>query len=176
MIYSINSDVDLREVNAELLQQEILTAGATSCGILIQNDSLNINAPGITDEALALIVKNHDSFPLPSKKKSRVLEIDTRTREIIDGGFTFDGHQFSLSQNAQMNWLGMAVLQGALSWPVGITDQTDHTYSLALADLPTFVGIGMTVIKSSVDSGRTLKEAALSAANKSALDAVVDAR
>ena len=83
---------------------------------------------------------------------------------------------FSLSTQAQTNWLGLISLQSLFTWPMGITDNANTTYELAQANVTPFVATGCGVISAAIGSGRALKIAVNAAADQAALDAVVDTR
>lgn len=177
-IYSLANDVNGKEVDAEKLRDEIATSGLVIGfdGLTVQGDTITVSGNASDQAALDLIVKNHVPKTLDDKKTEKKQAIDNRTDAIIAAGFEFDGNRFSLSTEAQTNWLGLLILQGMMSWPVGITNSDDNTYSLALANLNAFIGTGMTVIATAVGTGRALKVACNAAADQAALDAVVDSR
>ena len=106
----------------------------------------------------------------------RNAEIDTRTQELILGGFTFDSQVFSLSERAQINWTGLRTMEDVLTWPVSITTMADSAYSLTQANLVPFLGTGLAVKQSHLDSGRALKIQINAAVDEAAIDAVIDTR
>ena len=83
---------------------------------------------------------------------------------------------FSLSLEAQNNWMGLVLFQSMLSWPIGLTTNDDQEYSLELANLNAFVGTGVNTVKSHIASGRALKLAVNAATDKAGVDAVEDNR
>ena len=178
-IYSISTDIDAGTVNSSKLHEEIKISNTINgfAGISTFQGNLKVIGDTLIDESgLDTIVQTHTPISLDEKKVQKCDAIDARTDAIIGEGFLFDGKQFSLSTEAQTNWLGMLVLQSVLTWPFGITSQDEHTYLLTQENLPLFVGTGMLVIKNAVDSGRALKSAAVDATTPEELDAVVDTR
>lgn len=117
-----------------------------------------------------------DGIFLSEAKKGRLSEVDTKTVQLISGGFTFDGNQFSLSQAAQINWVGLKSLKSLMAWPVNITTLNDGEYALAQANLDSFIGTGKFVVQSHLDSGRALKSQILATTTIAELDAVEDNR
>lgn len=178
MNYSVSQDTAQGAVNCEKLQSEIVAAGcATNLrGIQVQGDVLQILCDTADQAALDSIVHNHVAVSLDDNRNAKLEAIDNRTDEIIAGGFEFDSNYFSLSNEAQQNWIGMAVFQAALSWPVTVTTRANIGYSLSLLNLNAFIGAGMAVIKAAVDSGRALKIQCVNAQTQADLDAVVDNR
>ena len=178
MQYSIVADVTSGTVNAEKLRQEIVAAQCVQGAprLIIIGDTIEIANEVLDQTALNTIIHDHVALSLSDLKATKVLDIDARTREIIAGGFAFDGQTFSLSEQAQMNWLGLITLQDMATWPKEVTTNADTAYSLTLGNLPTFIGAGMAVIDGAVAAGRTLKIAANAATTQAELDAVVDTR
>jgi len=117
-----------------------------------------------------------DAADLPANKHARHVEIDERTVELINGGFAHDSKVFSLSEPAQINWLGLVVKEADLTWPVEITTKDDEAYSLIQTDLPTFTNTAMGTKQAHMDSGRALKVSTNAAVDQAALDAIVDTR
>lgn len=185
--YSIANDTEHGQVRGNQLHAEILSSASVTdfSGISTHGDVLDVMGAALANEtALDAVVAAHCGGCLNNSctpcvdeyRVSKIEAIDNRTDELIAEGFDFNSKHFSLSLAAQTNWLGLAVLQGALTWPVGITAGDDTTYSLALADLPAFLAAGMGVIKQSIDTGRALKEAAIAATTIEGINAVVDNR
>lgn len=87
-------------------------------------------------------------------------EIDIRTVELIKLGFSYDGEIFSLSEPAQINWIGIkqASDAGLISFPFPVTTSSDGKYELQDAnDVTTFYLTGLGAKKTYLDSGRALK-------------------
>jgi hypothetical protein len=146
--------------------------GVSSDGteVIIYGDSF------INETTLDTTITNHDPFDLEQYKLDKNEQIDSRTSELIGTGFTFDSEQFSLSQPAQINWMGLKTMQALLTWPVTLTTTSDTSYDLEEANLDNFVGTGSTTVQTHLASGRTLKESVLAATDKAGVDAVVDTR
>lgn len=179
MIYSVANDTVQGAVNADKLGSEIIAADCVINfkGIEIQGDVLSILCDEAEDPSgLDAVIHAHVAVTLDDNKTRKKIAIDTRSQEIIRDGFTFDGHKFSLSANAQINWVGIVVFQAGLSWPLGLTTDDDYEYDLTLVNLPAFVGAALTVVNTVIASGRALKIECNDAADQAALDAVVDNR
>lgn len=177
--YSIINDIASQTVDPEKLGQEIVESGCVSDfnGINITGDVLSVICGNISDlSVLNATVHNHVAITLADKKAERIKVVDARTDAIIGSGFSFDGNQFSLSTQAQMNWIGLYTLKDLQSWPIGITTAANETYQLALLGLIAFIAAGSQVIKNAVGSGRALKIAINAATTQEELDAVVDTR
>ena len=146
-------------------------------GIQATGVSVEILGDYIVDEqSLDAVVSAHDGYSLESLKNEKILEIDTRTEELIAEGFVFDSNRFSLSLAAQKNWLGLKVLESLLTWPVSITTFDDGVYLLSSTKLTYFLSTGEGVVQAHLDSGRLLKTQVINAVDKTALAAIVDNR
>jgi hypothetical protein len=140
--------------------------GVESIGVW--DDSLG---PRPTDEQLL------GADMVPADKAVRCEEIDARTQALIASGFTFAGHVFSLSTEAQLNWTALYAARDSLTYPLSVTTDDDEEFSAP--DAATLAGLCLTAlatVKGQVDSGRGLKLAVLAAADASALNAILDAR
>lgn len=118
---------------------------------------------------------------LANYKNDRINAIDARTREIINNGFTFDNHLFSLSANAQLSWnqLLSAVTGGVLvaaDFPFKVSDKADVLYDLSWVDRTLFFKGAAEVIANAKISGSLLKQTVLDAIDVAGVDLVVDNR
>jgi hypothetical protein len=122
-----------------------------------------------------------DAVNIPSIKEQKLSQIDARTAELIDSGFDFDGHTFSLSLAAQQNWTGLqvAVAQGYLpeaAFPFEIATLDNKAYELAWADAPSFFQGVLGAISTRLAEGRALKKQVNDATTLAEVEAVVDNR
>lgn len=121
-----------------------------------------------------------DLADLPDIKAVKYLEIDKRTGELIAAGFFYAGFQFSLSTEAQSRLMGLNQVRDhpMITYPVKWNNLDDtHVYNLANADeVLTFYLTAVGTYRTHVDSGTALKQQVRDAANKAAVDAVVDNR
>lgn len=178
-VYSISQDISSGTLDVGKLQSEILAANCVSnlSGILSEGDVLTILCDSVSNQStLNSVIQNHVAVSLDDNKAAKILAIDSKTRDIIAKGFAYDGQQFSLSMQAQTNWLGLATLQSLLTFPIGITTAANTTYTLDQANVMAFIAQGVQVIKDAVGSGRFLKIAVNAAQTQVDLDAVVDKR
>ena len=119
---------------------------------------------------------------LAAYKDKRYDNIDARTAELIDAGFTFDDQLFSLTWQAQMNWnrLRVSVLTGvftALDFPRDIPTLDDNEYTLAgISAAGDFFGAYANRLEERLRSGRDLKQQIREATTKAEIDAIVDTR
>jgi hypothetical protein len=113
---------------------------------------------------------------LDELKIQKKQEIDAKTETLIKLGFVYDSETFSMSENAQINWTNLKLLESALTWPVELTTVDDTAYSLSQANLDAFMSAALTHKQTQLDSGRALKVAVNNAVDKTALDAIQDNR
>ncbi|CAK9112382.1 Uncharacterized protein SCF082_LOCUS52102, partial [Durusdinium trenchii] len=98
------------------------------------------------------------AWQLADANRDRNRAIDARSRELIAQGFTFDGHQFSLSDHAQRNWMDL-IVNGLVTDPQPISTITDDVYMLASEDLAAIYAAGRTQVVTVLGSGQQLKAA-----------------
>jgi len=137
-------------------------------------DVLTIRADAGEQANIDPIVAAHET--LPEQKTKRKIDIDVRTKSLIADGFTYDSKGFSLSIEAQANWLGIKSLESLLTFPMEITADNDAAYSLTSVNVDAFVSAAVAAKQGHLDSGRTLKVSIDAAADQTALDAIVDSR
>lgn len=111
------------------------------------------------------IVEQTDAEKLPAAKSAKRLLIDVETQEAIYAGFTFDGHHFSLSDNAQRNWLALAeqVRTGNLALPYSVSTSSDTQYLLTGDQFSNFIAAAFTKPSIAIGTGR-LRKSVLEAA------------
>lgn len=103
--------------------------------------------------------------------------IDSKTAELISSGFTYDSTVFSLSNEAQKNWIGLDLAKGDMTYPVKISTKSDVEYSLVDATaVHNFYLTGVAAKQGHLDSGRALKIQVNDATTVAEVDAVVDNR
>lgn len=109
-------------------------------------------------------------------KQDRIVLVDKNTQRLISEGFTFNNEMFSLSQSAQLNWLGIKVLSIGIAWPLEITTKNDTDYLLEESDLDSFIYSAQIVIQGHIQTGRYIKQQLLDAADETELNAIEDNR
>lgn len=115
---------------------------------------------------------------LSGYKKLKFDEIDERTSELIDLGFVYNTKTFSLSNNAQLNLLGIDIKRNDGILPITfntIDDLSEETLTTA-EQVDAFFMTALGSKKAHLDSGTALKLQVRNAADKDAIDAIVDAR
>ena len=120
------------------------------------------------------------ALSLSEYKDERYKEIDGRTFELISAGFTYKSLVFSLSQNAQINILGMDATRDdpAMSYPIEYStiDDLAHYSVLDATDLHTMYLTALGTKKAWVDSGTVLKDAVRAAIDENAVSLIIDNR
>ncbi len=132
-------------------------------------------------EAITEITNAYSKASFETLKHERIEMIDTKTRDLISNGAVFDGHTFSLSDNAQRNWIAtkasIDVYDALNAWPVPITTLDDGIYLLHNAThIVQFTTTMLFVVAKYYNSGRTLKLQIKAATTKAEVDAVIDSR
>lgn len=120
-----------------------------------------------------------DAEHIPILKEERNTNIDEKTHELITNGFIYASNVFSLSPEAQINWIALkqAVDSGLLTLPVNITTKDDLEYTISdTADLINFYGTGLVTKKAHIDSGRDLKILINAAVDETSVNSIEDTR
>ena len=125
-------------------------------------------------------VKKYDTNTLAGLKEFRYDEIDARTGEIISEGFTYQTKIFSLSQNAQINILGLdnAKDDPAMVYPIeyNTIDDLDSYSVVDATDVHNMYLTALATKKATTDSGTAIKQQIRDAADIPAVNAIVDNR
>lgn len=112
------------------------------------------------------------------RKAGRTSAVNGKTDKLISAGFTVDGKVFSASDMAQLKWLGMYTSRADLSYPVTVPTQDDAQFVSLIdaSDVVTYYNALLTRIQTVLAGGVTLKTQIAAAANRAALDLIVDSR
>ncbi len=116
------------------------------------------------------------SASLQEEKDKAYIKIDAKTEEIIARGFEFDGHTFSLSIPAQMNWSEMHSNKDLLIFPMSISTINSNQYSLVYDKIESFWAAGATVTQTRVQEGAAIKKLIHDSVSKSEVKDIEDNR
>jgi len=112
---------------------------------------------------------------LEELKNIRYVEIDQRTGELIALGFLFDGHTFSMSTSAQINWSNFPNLPDQL-FPLPVMDITETLYMLDLANKTNFYLSALNYKNTQLQSGSILKGQIKACTDDACVNAIIDNR
>ena len=144
-----------------------------------------IDIDGVVDTALVdvidEIVASYAVASFETLKNERIESIDANTRRLISQGAQFDGKMFSLSDNAQRNWIAtkasIDVYNALQAWPVPITTMDDDIYLLQdAAHIVNFTTAMLFGVAKYYNSGRALKLQVKAATTVNEIRAIVDSR
>ena len=142
-------------------------------GDLIPNDQ--VNNMGVWKKE-----PNIKGLNLQEYKALRFKEIDDRTGGLISNGFTYKGLVFSLSQNAQINILGMDSTRddAAITYPIEYStiDDLAHYSVTDATDLHSMYLTALGTKKYFVDTGTVLKDAIRAAVDEAEVELIIDNR
>jgi len=114
---------------------------------------------------------------LADNKRIKDLAIDVRSQAIIAEGFVHSTKTFSLSERAQINWLGRDANKNSIIWPYEISTIDEQAYSVAnQAELQTMIDVHFTTKDAPLISGAALKASVAAATTQAELDAIIDTR
>lgn len=136
--------------------------------------TFEVKQPEVAEELLA---DGHADL-LTLNKAHRLEEVQKKTDGLIAKGFVHSGKTFSLSQNCQINLLGMMTSAASLTYPVDystLDDSEVHQVADA-AEVAAMYNAALATKKSHLDSGNALKDSIAGAVDQAALDAIVDSR
>jgi hypothetical protein len=115
---------------------------------------------------------------LAEYKAFRTAEIDTRTAELITLGYVYQGITFPLSQNGQINLLGMITTKDYLPYPISLNN-IDDTAIYSITDATDLSNLYMTALgtkKAILDSGTALKTQINNAVDELEVSLIIDNR
>lgn len=117
---------------------------------------------------------------LESYKLQRFSEINERTAELIESGYTYSGFNFSLSDRAQTNILALYSTKDdpILTYPIKFNTIDDlNTFDAVNAsDIANMYYSALATKKSYLDSGTVLKEQIRAATTQAEVDSISDIR
>lgn len=123
-----------------------------------------------------------DSLYLQEAIKSRINEVDIKSIQIIERGFSFDGSVFSLSQNAQLNWNSLKTLitSGDIGPDENIEISTKNSHNDAYILTPdkrtNFFGLAFITVKQVLNTGRSIRQQMKQATSIEELNNIIDDR
>lgn len=166
-------------VNCEKLHNEILLSNSVQDFAGLNHFNGNLQVAGeeiLNEENLDTVVNNHEFYSLSEYKTKKHGEIDLKTQSLINKGFSFQNKDFSLSREAQLNWMSLMTMQAMYTWPVALGTIDGNEYLLSLANMQSFVGTALGTVKSRLDSGRNLKVSVSNCLTIKEVDSIIDNR
>ena len=180
--FSIANDVG-GPVDADFLVLDLPRDGITTPLLRIDTDGDVLDIwfedvlSGAEEAALDAVIAEHG---VEAAQKLRYVAIDQRTFELIDAGYTFEGHQFSLSMAAQSTLLALDMTRNdpSLTYPIEFnTLYDDAEYMLDDAtDVHNIFLTALGTYRYHRDAGTALKTAVRNCTTVAAVNAVVDDR
>ena len=182
--YSIQNDVALQVVNQKKLHKEIQNSNDIDGleTILVDGDTIELYGNSFINEAAVDgSINTHEAVDLAAYKQLKFKEIDARSEELIkEGGFTYNGKQFSLSEAAQINLLGIELKKnfaGILPITFNTYDDLDVETLTTVTHIENFFLAALTAKRTVLDTATlVLKDPIRAATTKAEVDAVIDNR
>lgn len=118
------------------------------------------------------------ALDLSTRKLIKLRSVDNKTQKLIDAGYTHNGIALSMSETAQLKWLGYYTACDSLTYPRQVPSK-DNTQFLDIPDAATVIAVfeGMAArVAAVIDGGTALKIQINAAETKVQLDAIVDDR
>lgn len=176
---SVATDAELTALTGLTNQQFIYHSGC-GCAFMFRN---NVAAGDFqADDNSGYFIKDLKvpCLDLDQYKQHRVAEINERTSELIEGGYTWAGKQFPLSTNGQINLLGLvnAAQLSMLTFPIDLNtiDDTDRHPIADSTEVYQIFGTALGTKKAILDGGTSLKAQIMAAVDEAAVAAIVDNR
>ncbi len=168
------------------LHAEIVGSGPYSTnfiGVSVTGGSVKVifdEDPNSSDKlVIDGVLAAHDQT-LQAAKTAKAVAIDTKTSQLIDGGFVYSEKTFSLSLDSQAVMAACQLLKddGSFVYPVKMNniDNTDVYSVVDSVDMNALYVAAITAMRSFSDSGTALKDAVRAAINVAEVDAVIDNR
>ncbi len=112
-------------------------------------------------------------------KNKKIIEVDNKTSSLIKDGITHNGYQFSMSENAQINFTILKInnINNTVQFPRLLITKSDEIYSCnSKEDLDAII-LKMEQHKDNcIISGGQLKQQIINCTTKEQLDLIVDNR
>jgi hypothetical protein len=158
--------------------QEVISQGEPTVCPVDNQPELKPNSATILQLGVRVNDGTATELSLDNYKTLRYNEIDAKSGQLIDAGFTYAGKTFSLSQNAQINLLALEVDKNSMQYPIewNTIDDADKYYIVDATDATNFHLTSLNVVKTILDSGTALKDQIRAAVDKAQVDAVIDNR
>jgi len=181
LITNVSTDAELKALTGMLNNEIVYHSGASSVFMYYQNDRQTDLLDVVPNLRAGVWKKERiKALTLEEYKAARYVEIDERTGELILQGFSYGGKVFSLSQNAQINILGLNQTRNdpALTYPIiyNTIDDLDNYSIVSPEELHTMYLTALGTKKAVVDSGSNLKEAIRTAASEAEVEQIIDNR
>ena len=173
LIQQVNTDAELKALTGMNHSDIVYHNGCNSAFMYYSNHTDGIVPDAGSGSWLKETIR---CLNLAEYKEHRHNEIDERTSELIENGFLFDGHVFSLSTNARDNWNVIEDHKEMFTFPLEISTKDSNTYSLAEVDVDSFWLTGLGTIKTHYDSGRALKKLVFDAITEQEIELIIDNR
>lgn len=110
-------------------------------------------------------------------KRLKYEAIDEKTVSLIRQGFDYTSKKFSMSEVAQINWLGMKQNKTLFIYPLQVTTKNNDVITLASeAEVESFVQSALMFKLTILKGGSDLKKLVHDATTVEQVDAVVDNR
>ena len=122
--------------------------------------------------------RSRPSMTLAARRATLSGAVDQRSQELIAQGYTHDGVTLSLSDTAQVKWLGFFVARDLLTYPrdVSSIDNKDTLTVESAAEVEAIYGGMVSRVADILDRGTSLKQRIANAKTNVQLDAIVDNR
>jgi hypothetical protein len=178
----IDGDINLRKLIEELadtsdVPDPIEIAFANNNTLLQISFADTLSAEEET--ALNTLIAEHDPETLEELKQRRIVEIDTRTTEIVAEGFEYNGLVFSGSLEAQSRIMGAVMgKDNPAAYPMRWMTKDDKAY-IDITDaamLVEFFATGFMTLKTKITVGSNLKIAINDANSEEEVNSITDPR
>ena len=175
LIQNVNTDTELKALTG-LSNQDFVWHNGENTPFMYRT---NVSTGTIqADDGNWFIKENLKGLNLAEYKDFRINEVNERSGELVLQGYTYKGIVFPLSQNAQINLLGLLTAKDGLPYPVELNSLDDHT-RYNIIDANDVVNLYMTALgtkKAVLDSGTTLKEQIENCTTELEVQAITDNR
>lgn len=176
---NVSTDDELKALTGLSNQQFIYHSGS-NCAFMFRN---NVSEGDFqADDLSGFFIKDLKvpCLDLNGYKHYRIDEVNTRTSELIEGGYTWAGKQFPLSINGQINLLGLvnASQLGMLTFPIDLNtlDDEDRHPIADTTEVYNIFGTALGTKKGYLDSGTALKDSIMACSTELEVQAIIDNR
>jgi len=175
LIPNVNTDAELSALTG-MVNQSFAWHNGENCVFMFRDNVASGDIQGVGGWWIKdSIIKGLD---LAEYKAFRIDEIDSKTNDLIALGYVYQGYTFPLSQNGQINLLGMITTKDYLPYPINLNNINDTAvYQIQNAtDLSNLYMTALATKKAILDSGTALKQQINAAIDELAVSLIIDNR
>lgn len=173
----VNTSTNLVE-NIVLVDAALPWRVGPDCQLITIPEGASIGKGWIYNQETTSFSNPNPPSTLADARAAKIEEIDTRTREILAEGFTYNGVVLGLSESDRSNYLGLVIVKDVLTYPYTIKGKANSDYCTiqSAQDMLGLFLTGVSYIDNTLRSGFVHKDAVLQLNDVDDINNYVDPR